>query len=275
MNENGQAAVTDALYFLMIVTFLSVFLFGFANSYGNSVKEQIGDEFNTTFATNALKTILYSSTPRDFQKSIYDEDAEIDSLLAIIKEDYSDDQKIDNIEKVVLGKTISSILSPIEDSIDYVFYITVPPQQLVFFYFHTTNFEQINFKEGELPIPGRFVIFTPGEPPHINYFCGIPTLLNGGNVNTEDVFAVDYTEFVERRLARLLANVGPTSQASAQIKLVKVNSRNDFSDFFAQADLIMWDASWLGETNDRSAIFDEFSWECKTIEEIEGKIGQN
>jgi len=258
LNEKGQAAVTDALYFLMIVTFLSVFLFGFANSYGNSVKEQIGDEFNTTFATNALKTILYSSTPRDFQKSIYDEDAEIDSLLAIIKEDYSDDQKIDNIEKVVLGKTISSILSPIEDSIDYVFYITVPPQQLVFFYFHTTNFVQ-----EELDIPGRFVIFTPGDPPHINYFCGL---------NSEYIFDVDYTEFVEKRLARLLANVGPTSQASAQIKLVKVNSRNDFSDFFAQADLIMWDASWLGETDDRTAIFDEFGWQCQAIEDIENRI---
>ena len=41
MNTKGQAAVTDALYFLLLVTSLSVFLFGFANSYGNNIKEQI------------------------------------------------------------------------------------------------------------------------------------------------------------------------------------------------------------------------------------------
>ena len=144
MNQKGQAAVTDALYFLMIVTFLSIFLFGFANSYGNSVKQQINDELNVTFATNALKTILYSSTTRDPGASINDPDAEIDYLAAILKEDFADDQELSEPTRKVLGKTISRILSPIEDNLDYIFIITTAgneaEKKIVFMYVHTTNF---------------------------------------------------------------------------------------------------------------------------------------
>ena len=92
LGQRGQAAVTDAIYFLIVVSFLSVFMFGFSNSYGNNVKEKIYNEYSTSFATSAMKTILYSSTPRDPKKSIYDsagKDDEIDYLLAMVKEDYS------------------------------------------------------------------------------------------------------------------------------------------------------------------------------------------
>ncbi len=266
MNSKGQAAITDALYFLMIITVLSVFLFGFANNYGNSVKQKINDEYSTTFATNALKTILYSSTPRDSSQSIYDRDAEIDFLLAILKEDYSDDQVIGDREKLVLADTITSILAPISDSADYAFYITIPnDKKLVYFFIHLTNFK----KEGPFN-PGRYYIYSPGDPPHIDYFCGVKPVQD-----SDYRFEPDYDAFFAK-LTRLLTNVGPTSQAASSIKLVKESSRGSFDDFKAQAYLVRWDAVWLGRTEERnsglfysndSAVL-EGGWDCVKVESL-------
>lgn len=248
--ERGQAAVTDALYFLMVVTFLSIFMFGFASTYGNSVKDKISDEYSTTFATNALKTILYASTPRDAGRSVYDKGAEIDYLLAIIKEDYSDDTSIGPAERRVLGKTITSVMAPIADTKDYVFYITIPKQeqtnkngQFVFLFFHTTNFEQDTSALQGKPVPPSYMIQRPGNPAHRDYFCAVLQKAGG---------AADY-DSLAKRLSRLFANVGPVSQGSAQVKLVQENptDRGAWFDFKAQADLAVWDAAWLGKTRDR------------------------
>ena len=263
MNRKGQAAVTDALFFLLVVISLSVFLFGFANSYGSSIKQQVSEESSTTFATNSLKTILYSSTPRDPSQSIYDSDAEIDYLLAILKEDYADDQIIGDREKLVLGKTISSILSPISDSTDYIFYITIPDKRkFVYFYFHTTN-----FTKKDAGIPGRFFIYsTPeGGPSHIDYFCALGS--------------ADYTT-VMAKLSRMLANVGATSQASSSIKLIKEFPDGTPGDFKSQVDLILWDAAWLGTTEQRTSgllykdnpAVPDAEWGCKKVGEVESSF---
>ena len=127
LNNKGQAAVTDALYFLLIVTGVSILLFSFANSYGNTVREKITNNYNTTFSTDALKTILYSSTPRDPSKSLYADPAkiEVDPLLAFLKEDYSDDGSISCSAKKVLAKDIKEILSPIATNFDYAFFVSI------------------------------------------------------------------------------------------------------------------------------------------------------
>ena len=246
LNSKGQAAVTDAMYFLLIVTFLSIFLFSFANSYGSSVKQQISDEFSTTFATNALKTILYSSTTRDPGKLITDDGAEIDYLLVILKEDYADDQQIDPAEREVLGRTISTILAPIEDQIDYIFMITAfgeTGDDFIFFYIHTTNF----FEE-DADIPGRGFVFYRSKPgkPHVNYFCAITEDDEGNPISSYIGF-----EGTQKRLKRLLANVGPTSEATSTIRLIRILPDGKLGDVDAQVDLIMWDAIWLGKTDDR------------------------
>ncbi len=256
--QKGQAAVTDALYFLMVVTFLSIFMFGFANSYGNSVKDKISNEYSTTFATNALKTILYASTPRDSSKTIYDPEAEIDYLLAIIKEDYSDDTSLGPTERRVLGRTISSVMAPIADTKDYLFYMTIPKQeqtnkngQFVFLFFHTTNFEIDSSALKGKSVPPSYLIQRPGNPVHRDYFCAVSQGAAG---------SADYAN-IAKRLARLFANVGPVSQGSAQVKLVQENptDRGAWFDFKAQADLAMWDAAWLGKTRDRQVglLYDE------------------
>lgn len=263
--ERGQAAVTDALYFILIVTFLSIFLFGFANTYGKNVKEQINNEFNTAFATNSLKAILYASTPRDPSRSLAEKDAEIDYLLAIIKEDYADDSQINDVERKVMGKTISSILSPLEGSIDYAFYITVPSEKkFVFFYLHLTQFKKqpysITFKKLSGGEQGRYYAYTAQEDDastqkdesHRNYFCAADK-------------DADYDELT-KKLSRLLTNVGPTSQASSSIKLVNETISGTSENFRAQADLVLWDAMWLGKTDERSAELFPYdvpaSWQC-------------
>lgn len=270
LNSKGQAAVTDALYFLLVVTFLSIFLFSFANSYGSSIKQQISDEFSTTFATNALKTILYSSTTRSPGKLITDEGAEIDYLLVILKEDYADDQQINTAEREVLGRTISTILTPIEDQIDYIFLITAVEEankDFIFFYIHTTN-----FIEEKADIPGRGFVFyrTDSKAPHVNYFCAIKK-----NDEGEDISGVDAFETTQQKLRRLFANIGPTSEAASTIRLVKINKRDgSLETIEAQVDLIMWDAIWLGQTDDRdnglfyqknpdSADLEAVGWSCQ------------
>jgi hypothetical protein len=240
-SQKGQAAVTDALYFLMIVTFLSIFLFSFGNTYGNSVRSQISDESDTSFVTNALKAILYSSTPRDAKQSISDPKAEIDSLLALLKEDYADDETIDAEEREVFAKTISSIMSPVQDTKDYILTLAIPPEsgrssKYIFIFIHTTNFlrEAAYDKYGK-QLPQSFVQYKPDPTKsHIDYFCGL---------NNDSDFAT-----IQKNIKKLVANVGPTSQASASIKMIK--HATFLEKYNAQIDLIMWDATWLGKTSD-------------------------
>ena len=250
MNSKGQAAVTDALYFLLIITFLSVFLFGFANSYGNLVREQVNDEYNTAFTTNALKTILYSSTPRDPMDTIYSS-SEVDYLLALIKEDYSDDLQIDFAERKVFGKTILSVLSPIQDTKDYIFYIHVLSEsenkKMIYFFIHSTNFE----KEA-VPSEGlgrNFFIYSANETAsHNNFFCGL-TNTGDSALSFEGQYYIDLIA----RFDKLRANIGSVSEANSSVTLVKETDEGDLENFNAEVNLMIWDATWLGETDDRPA----------------------
>ena len=269
MNNIGQAAVTDSLYFILIVTFLSIFLFGFANSYGSNVREQINGEFSTTFATNALKVILYSSTPRDVTSGL-SQNSEVDYLLAILKEDYSDDEAINENERRVLGKTISSILSPIDDTSDYAFYITIPSERkFVFMYLHLTNFEKTAYSSSFQPVAaedGRFFAYSADkDKPHTNYFCAIAAGSNPADAITIDPPSEVYTD-LSAKIAKLVTNVGPTSQASSSIKLVKEASKGAFDDFKAQVDLVLWDAVWLEKTDERQTELFPYdnsaAWNC-------------
>ena len=156
----------------------------------------------------------------------------------LLKEDYADDRELDEEEKIVLAKTVSSILSPVSDSLDYMFYITIPEntettqKTLVYFFFRTTNFER-----EDLGLPNKSFIYSFNkEKPHLNYLCA-----------TED-----FDGFFAK-LTRLLSNIGPTSQASAAVNFVQVDEDGSLSDAEAQVDLVLWDAVWLGTTSERTA----------------------
>lgn len=120
-DARAQAAITDALYFLTIVAALCLFLFIFATQYGATVGQSIKDRYLEEYEASALKTILYSSTPRDPSQTL-DNSREIDFLLAAVKEDFADDSALDET-KVTLLDNIRLIMNSKSDSFDYIFYI--------------------------------------------------------------------------------------------------------------------------------------------------------
>ncbi|MDD5148823.1 MAG: hypothetical protein PHH08_05160 [Candidatus ainarchaeum sp.] len=117
----GQAAISDALYFLMIVSALSVVLFMISVGYGNTVTDQIKRQFGSEYASSAFKTIFYSSTPR-IEGQALEDTLEVDYLLARIKEDFADDEKL-NSTAGTLANTIVGIMEPVQANYDYAFYI--------------------------------------------------------------------------------------------------------------------------------------------------------
>ena len=196
----AQAAVTDALYFLLIVTGITIFLFGFSNSYGVTVDSELVKNYNVDFTTDALKTILYSSVPRDPTQTLYDNSDEIDHLLAYVKEDYSDDQELQDTTKDVLAQNIIGIMAPVANNFDYLFVISVPEgsttsRSFVFVFLHKANL----VAEG----PGRnaITIIDPNAAkPFSDYKCGQ---------------GAEY-ESLKKEIDFLLSSVGDTSQSSSK-----------------------------------------------------------
>lgn len=162
--QAGQAAITDALYFLTIVAALCIFLFIFATQYGNSVDSSINDRYLEEFEASALKTILYSSTPRHIGQDLTAR--EIDYLLSAVKEDFADDQALDETQMRLL-KDINAIMRSKSDSFDYIFYIystEFPTNRFPYFLYYKSEWE-----ESKLPRGYKFVSVTPKG--HRFFFC--------------------------------------------------------------------------------------------------------
>ncbi len=166
LNSKGQAAVTDALFFLIVVMAISSFLLLFVTDYGQNLGGFISNRYKADFTTSALKTILYSNYPRDPDSMNLAGEPEVDYLMALVKEDYAvltteeagDDKhyKIDEYD-VALARQIREVMRPISDSHDYLFYINT----------------KIDEREGE-EIPFMFLKLTklevlevPGKAPSI------------------------------------------------------------------------------------------------------------
>lgn len=246
LGQKGQAAVTDALYFLLIVTGLAVFLFHISNSFGNTIATQISLSERVDYSTSALKTILYSSTPRHPNEQLVDDSGqldrtiEIDHLLAFVKEDYADDLVLNKEAIIALSKTIESIMLPLGDSFDYLFYIYKPGEgQFIFLMFHVNTLEQSGRRGEEVK---------PGQP--INFICGISGLTTSGVLTIQKV-------------QKLIVNVGLTSRASARILILEQLRDSEPVQKTAQADLIMW------PTVNISQLFNKNDWGCADLESIE------
>jgi len=171
MGKKGQAAITDALYFLTIVSSLCIFLFIFATGYGNSVGQSIKDRYLEEFEASALKTILYSSMPRESLGTVLPN--EVDFLLAAVKEDFADDQSLGETQMILL-KDINAVMLSKSDSFDYIFYIyseEFPDNRFPYFLFYRSI-----LPEGD-KIPGIVGGLTadckanPDACGHLFYFC--------------------------------------------------------------------------------------------------------
>ncbi len=120
--QKGQAAITDALFFLVIVMALVSFLFFFTSQYGRSVGEYASSKYASDYATSALKTVLYSSFSRNSDP--LESSDEVDFLVAGLKEDYAYDKKIDYF-KEDLTLSVKNVMNPVRNAFDYLFFIRV------------------------------------------------------------------------------------------------------------------------------------------------------
>ena len=129
----GQAALTDSLFFLAIVAAITAMLFFYMTSYGQRMNNQLDSFYTRDFAADSLKVITYVNTIRDgteLQKHIdgaYCSGGcpvpEFDYLLALMKEDYSDNQEFTPQTTNAIALTLNSVLKPFDDSVDYAFYL--------------------------------------------------------------------------------------------------------------------------------------------------------
>lgn len=150
-DSRGQSSVADALFFFSIASILALFLFVFSTNYGTTLRNQTDKEQFREYASSALKTILYTSTPRDpcctleecssvspCTYSVGAKPEEIDFLLAAAKEDFADDGNFGDTA-VTIKNTLRGIMQPLSASADYLFFFympTEPQYQFPYFLFY-------------------------------------------------------------------------------------------------------------------------------------------
>ncbi len=159
--NKGQAAITDALFFLTIIVALSVLLFKFSASYGERIDVATSNLYFKEYTNSALKTIFYSEIPLSFDKEITNNTEEIDYLMTAIKSDYFSDKKIGfseinqmsnpddtskplfdaDIPKFQLYNTIKAVMHPMPNY-DYLFYLNnTTDSKFELFIIKVTDFE--------------------------------------------------------------------------------------------------------------------------------------
>ena len=214
LNHSGQASLTDALYFLMIVSALSTMLFFFAANYGQVVEQRVVNQYWREYATGALETILYSSTPRIAGEPL-ENSTEIDYLLAAVKEDFADDGEIDETQGVLV-QNIKGIMQPFSGNFDYLFYIYLSDdKEFAFVMVYTRDAPTFEDNPSSRTGEGRTVI--PGAAKIL--FCN-PDSLNA--------------------LEAMVESVGLSAQSTTRIQLVEVDASDTSSYPIAQANLTMW-----------------------------------
>ena len=162
--NKAQAAVTDSLFFLIIIVSLCVLLFRYSSTYGLRVQESISNLYFQEYTNSAMKTIFYTTVPLDFDLNL-DKPVAKDYLIVAIKQDFFADGHIgatgsdinalnttdnENIAKFNLFHTIKSIMRPL-DSYDYTFYLlnTSSSSELFhFFMIKKTIFDEDSTKIG-------------------------------------------------------------------------------------------------------------------------------
>lgn len=232
LESRAQAAVTDALFLLIIVSSLTGFLFMFAANYGKGIADQVNRNDNFEFASSALKTIMYQSTPRDSNQTINvaspDPDLELDYLMALVKEDYADDQVLSENTKRNLARATFAVMRPVADTQDYLLAINTA-QKYVFVMIWRTKFDyQIDPATGK-PIRFQNVGVNTGE--------------------THEIFFCD-PKLSDNAIQKLFLRVGNTVQAQALINMIEFTGNSfllalDTSEVRAGVLLSMWTATTI------------------------------
>lgn len=245
MNELGQAAITDAMYLMIIVSMISVAVFGFSVGYGSTVSNYISTQYRIDYATSALKTILYthvSLSGEELSKAI-----EIDYLLTVVKQDYAVDEKFSEETKILLKKQVSEIMASVSPSNDYLFSIqeTQDDFRYLYVYMYVTNFRDSKVGGKSLncgsEVRGEIEFPSSGKI-HREYFCTAKSSLN---------------------FQRLIGSLGDIAQANSGISLAKA-SGSDIQQISSRAELKIWTPSCIPDS-----VIEFYDKDSKTVPSIE------
>jgi hypothetical protein len=123
--EKAQASITDALFILTIVSVLAIGMFSTSLSYGRSVETTLSGFYNEDYVTSALQTLLNTSVPRAANEDLKTA-REVDSLLAKMKEDYANTGTFSEDTKLLIKRTLDTVMSPRMPYNDYILYFWTP-----------------------------------------------------------------------------------------------------------------------------------------------------
>lgn len=229
--KKGQAAITDALFFLLIIVTLSVLLFRYSSTYGVRVEKASNDLYFKDYTNSVLRTIFYTSVPLDFSLDL-NSAKETDYLMTQIKQDFYADGKIGNtdindlgnenykdIAKYNLFHTVKATMYPLS-SHDYVFYLynqTEINDRFFYFMIKITNFECD-------PIPGstKTVNCRLNEDTPVSYYLCDP---NDGYASVRNIISKSPAIF----------------SSSIPLSFIKYTaSSNDQSEFLTIATFAIW-----------------------------------
>jgi len=96
------------------------------SGYGESIERIALEYYTTDYATSALQTLLYSSTPRKTDETLATS-KEIDYLLAFLKEDFAIDESFGESSKMLTMKDLNLVMSSSLSNYDYLFLMYIIP----------------------------------------------------------------------------------------------------------------------------------------------------
>ena len=246
MNRRGQAALADALYFLLIVSGLSTFLFFFAVNYGGAIKQQVGLQYRGEYATSALETLLYSSSPRIEGQTLEDA-TEVDFLLAAMKEDFADNGQFDTTQDLIVNNVVG-LMEPLADSFNYLYYIYMPErQEFAFFMLYVSKLSWTAASRG---------------------------MAEGVTHDASTIYLCKPSSL--DKIDPLIMNVGTLYQADSRMQLPKLNETgvSGYNVLPAQVNITMWTATALPGMSGSAAIpaiLNASGLNCTCLKELKPK----
>ncbi|MFA5746256.1 MAG: hypothetical protein WCX82_00010 [archaeon] len=159
-SKKGQAAITDALFFLLVIVTLSVLMFRYSSTYGTRINQATSDLYYKEYTNSVLKTIFYTSVPLNYSLDL-NSSLETDYLMTQVKQNYYANGKIGesdinslnigtpgapdyrDLAKFNLFHTVKATMIPLS-SHDYVFYLyNDENDSFAYFMIKNTNFNPV------------------------------------------------------------------------------------------------------------------------------------
>ena len=222
--QRGQAAITDALFTLLIVSSLCLMLYSFAATYGSDIISHFLRQYAVDYATDSLRTFLYCSAARQPDLNLNEDGAIPDHTLVLLKEAYFEmktpngEFDINRVKTFI--STLETIMQPIADQFDYMLIFTSTPEEGVY-----NNYLAI-IRSAEFECDGKC---TPGDR-NVSIKAGGYKFLVCKNATDEN-------------LREFMLYIGDSATATSPVLLPI--SKNDIG--FGYITLIIWPSTLLDD----------------------------